>query len=186
MSLTRKLSAALGALIALTALTSCSQGDIGGAASLPQAPPAASFTSDDAAMTAPQITGRLLDGTEINLADLWRERVLIVHFTSSWCTQCVAAEAELASISEEFDGAVLPVHIAFQENNDEFSSYLRESGAVGPALIDTTGSIWRDYAISEPPVIAVIDTQGKLVRMWPGELNSDKLRETLHSLITLD
>lgn len=137
-------------------------------------------------MPAPQIQGELVDGTEIDLAKLWSERVLVLQFTASWCTQCAAAEPELSQIARDFDGAVVPVRIALNEPHDQIAKYLADTKAQGPAIVDATGSIWRDYAVTEPPATAVVDTDGGLVRMWPGGVDAEQLREVLDGLVTLD
>ena len=181
-----RLSVATAALFCVALLTGCAA-PLGGVDTLPTSEPVpATFTSLPDAMPAPPVLGELVDGTEVDLSKLWSERVLVLQFTSSWCTQCAAAEPELTKVFEDYQGAVLPVRIALNEPGEDIMKYLSSAKAVGPAVVDTSGSIWRDYAVTEPPVTAIIDTEGGLVRMWPGGTESEQLRAVLDELITLE
>lgn len=179
--------AAFGALLLTGALlTACSQAPRGGAEQLPTAAPAATFTEAADGMRAPGFSAPLVDGTPVTLEELSGDRVLVLQFTASWCTQCVDAEPELSQIAEDYAGAVLPVRIALNEPVEDIVEYLRDTKAVGPAVIDASGKIWRDYAVGEPPLTAVIDAQGSLTRMWPGGADATTLRATLDELVTLN
>lgn len=175
-----------GIALTMSLLTACSS-SFGGAEQIPAALPAgAEFTPDADAMTAPAVSGALIDGTPVELADLWADRVLVLQFTASWCTQCVDAEADLAQIAEDYDGAVLPVRIALDESDEKIMKYLSTSEAVGPAIVDRSGSIWRDYAVTEPPATAIVDTAGGLVRLWSGGADEETLRGVLDELVARD
>lgn len=182
----RRITFVSAAILGISLLTGCSS-PLGGLEELPTAAPgSATFTTAPDAMLAPPVQGELVDGTSVDLSELWAERVLVLQFTSSWCTQCAEKELDLTKIAKEFNGAVLPVRIALNEPGEEIMKYLTDTNAVGPAVVDKTGSIWRDYAVTEPPVTAVIDTAGGLVRMWPGGVDPEQLSEVLNELVTLD
>ncbi|MDR6867985.1 thiol-disulfide isomerase/thioredoxin [Microbacterium resistens] len=177
------LAALLGALLLLAG---CASSPRGGAETLPSAAPEAAgeiFSPLDGAVSAPAASGTLIDGTRVDLADLWAERVLIVQFTATWCSSCKAAEPMLRDTVEEYGDAVLLVHIALDEPVDEVRAFLDENRTTGPVLVDGSGALWRDYAVSEPPMTAVIDTAGGIVRMWPGGAGGDELRAALDRVV---
>lgn len=167
----------------LLLLAGCAPTPRGGAESLPTASSSAVFAPLDGAVRAPAASAALVDGTRVALADLWKDRALVVQFTASWCTQCEGAEEGLRTISQEYGDAVLVVHVALDEPVDDIRGYLDRTGAVGPVLVDRGKSIWRDYAVTEPPMTAVIDTAGGIVRMWPGGASADDLRTALDRVV---
>ncbi|WP_424936856.1 MULTISPECIES: TlpA family protein disulfide reductase [Bacteria] len=164
-------------------LAGCASAPRGGAESVPTAAPDASFSPVDGAVRAPAASGTLIDGTRIDLADLWTQRALVVQFTASWCTQCRDAEPALREVVESYDDAVLLVHVALDEPVDDIRAYLDDTGVTGPVLVDRQRAIWRDYTVSEPPVTAVIDTAGGIIRMWPSGADGDDLRAALDRVV---
>jgi thiol-disulfide isomerase/thioredoxin len=181
---TRRTLAPLGVIAAMLLLASCSSTPRGGAESLPTAAPAdAAFTDVGGEVPAPAVSGRLVDGTSVELADLWQDRAVVLQFTATWCTQCQDAESELAEVIERYDDAALLVHVALDEPVEDIRSYLDAQQVIGPVLIDANGTIWRDYAVAEPPLTAVIATDGTIVRMWPGGATADEVAAELDTLI---
>ncbi|MFE6996454.1 TlpA family protein disulfide reductase [Microbacterium sp. NPDC057659] len=175
--------AAAALLIGSLMLAGCSQSPRGGADALPsQTPSADRFVAAADAVPAPKATGELVDGTEVDLASLWTARPLVLQFTSTWCTQCTDLESDLSALSSELGDDVLVVHIALDEPSDTIQTYLKDSDVTGPVLVDRTGAIWRDYAVKEPPMTALVDTSGGIVRMWPGGASGDQLREALATI----
>ncbi|MDR2997094.1 MAG: TlpA family protein disulfide reductase [Microbacterium sp.] len=172
--------AAAALLICSLVLAGCAQSPRGGAEALPsQTPSADRFVAAKDAVPAPKATGELVDGTEVDLAALWTSRPLVLQFTSTWCTQCKDLEPDLSALSDDLGDDVLVVHIALDEPSETIRAYLEDNEVTGPVLVDSTGAIWRDYAVKEPPMTALVDTSGGIVRMWPGGASGDQLREAL-------
>ncbi|MDL9978000.1 TlpA family protein disulfide reductase [Microbacterium sp. ASV49] len=184
--MTRLTAAAAGlAVFAGLTLTGCASPARGGVEAIPSSAPAADrFTTVADAVPAPKATATLIDGTRVELASLWKGRPLVVQFTSTWCTQCTTAEADLRALSETYGDDLLVVHVALDEPNATIQKYLDDNEVTGPVIVDRTGSIWRDYAVKEPPMTALIDTSGGIVRMWPGGASGDQLRTALENVIT--
>ena len=181
----RRIAAALvvGAALALAGCSSAPER--GGASTLPtEAPPAASLTPIEDAVAAPMSSGTLIDGTTIALGELWSERPVVLQFSTSWCTQCAAAEEDLSAIAEDYGSSALVVHINGKEDAEAVASYLNDNTVAGPVLLDTDGSIWRAYAVTEPPLTAVIDSDGGIVRMWPGGATGEQIRTELDRVVS--
>lgn len=178
--------AASGCIAAALLLVSagCASTPGGGAETLSQpVPTEAQFTPAKGAVPAPDFTATLVDGTEVTLSELREDRVVVLQFTATWCAQCQDAEPRLSELTKDFNGAVLPVHVALEEPLADVRNYLSAYKVMGPALVDTGGRIWRDYAVTEPPLTAVVDTAGGIVRMWPGGASKDELRSTLDEVV---
>lgn len=178
-------SAATVAAIAALALTGCASAPRGGADSIPHSTPSADrFTALPDAVPAPKVKGTLIDGTRVELASLWQGRPLVIQFTSTWCGQCATSEADLRALADEYGDDVLVVHVALDEPAATIQKYLDDNSVVGPVIVDRTGTIWRDYAVKEPPMTAVVDTNGGIVRMWPGGASRDQLHDVLTTVVT--
>ncbi|WP_308492430.1 TlpA family protein disulfide reductase [Microbacterium terrisoli] len=179
------LAVAAAALTVALALAGCAAAPRGGADAIPTAAAAAGHvTPAPEAVRAPQVHGTLVDGTEVELASLWTSRPLVVQFTATWCTQCADGEPALRALADDYGDDLLVVHVALDEPADTIQKYLHDNDVVGPVIVDGTGSIWRDYAVAEPPVTALIDTAGGIVKMWPGGATGDDLRSALEKIVT--
>lgn len=179
-----RIGAATALLAAMLVSSACSSTPRGGAESLPGDVPAGiSFTAAEESVSAPKVSGTLVDGTPVSFEDLWQERPLVVQFATSWCTQCQAGESEWTALVEEFDEAVAVLHVMRDKDAQDVARYLDDYEVTGPAVIDRDGSLWRRYAVSEPPVTVLIDTSGGIVRMWPGGASADDVREELSLLV---
>jgi len=176
-------AAVIGALALLT-LVGCSAAPRGGFETLPTAAPTgADLRPGEDTVPAPRSQGTLIDGTAVQLADLWGERALVVQFGASWCTQCAAAEQMLTDVVSSYRDGVLLVHVMRDEGEAATQRYLSEHEVTGPVIVDEGGRIWRDYAVSEPPLTAVIDADGGIVRMWPGGAEESELRHELDRIV---
>ncbi|PJJ63332.1 TlpA family protein disulfide reductase [Compostimonas suwonensis] len=167
-------------------LTSCTSAPRGGADLLPgPIPTDASFAPAPSAPPAPQFTGELLDGSSVDAADLWDGRPLILQFMTGWCTQCVEQAKDLDAVADEYGDAVSIVYVSGDDKIDSLTKFLNDNNVVFPVVDDTKLQVWRSYAVVEPPMTALIDAEGGLVRMWPGGASKAQLDDDLTKLVTL-
>lgn len=171
-------------LAAIFVASGCSSPARGGAESLPgDVPAGVSFSVAEESVPAPRVSATLIDGTPLSFEDMWQERPLLVQFATSWCTQCQTSEPEWTALVDEFEGAVGLLHVMRDDDTEDVTQYLADYEVSGPVVVDHDGSLWRRYAVSEPPMTVLIDTAGGIVRMWPGGASSDDVREALSPLI---
>jgi thiol-disulfide isomerase/thioredoxin len=183
------LAGALGAT--LLALGGCSSDDgvRGGAADLPgPVPSGVEFHADsEAPMDAPKIIGSLMDGQAIDGNDFLAGRPAVVQFFTSWCDLCAAAQPDLAQVAADYGDALTLVYVDAPDSDprEDVEKYIQDYDIRAPVVLDKDGKTWRAYAVSEPPSTGVIDSDGKLVKLWAGGTTAETLRETLDKLITL-
>ncbi len=116
------------------------------------------MTRDAPRGPAPDITGVLLDGTPVRLADL-RGKPALVHFWATWCPVCGLGQGTIDAIAD--DHAVLTIAID-EGQADDIRTYLREEGVDYPVLHDPGNDIARDYAIRGVPASFIIDPAGNI------------------------
>ncbi|MFU8874662.1 TlpA family protein disulfide reductase [Micromonospora sp. SL4-19] len=189
-----RLAAVALALGAVLSSAACSGGDdaparkdpvAGGATALPGPVPAglALRPAPSGALSAPAVTGRLTDGSRVAFADLWADRPVVLVFFSSWCTVCGQRQDALSELARTHRDKVVFVGVATQDKPDDLQRYLREHRVEYPIVADDDGTIWRSYAVREPPTVAVIAKGGALLRGWPGGVDAPTLDDRLRELV---
>ncbi|QEO13127.1 TlpA family protein disulfide reductase [Agromyces intestinalis] len=178
-------AAATAVLLALT-LAGCTSGPRGGADRLPGPVPGdITFAATETAPNAPAIDAKLVDGTTVDGDDLWGERPAVLQFITSWCTRCDEQQGVIAGIARDYGDALTVVLVAGDpaDGADDLLEHLDELGVDQPVIHDPDLRIWRSYAVDEPPMTALIDADGRLVKLWPGGADETKLRAELDRII---
>lgn len=156
----------------------------GGREALPrEVPPGAVFAPEDTtAPKAPDFDVALLDGTKVRGSDLWGVRPVVLVFFASWCGNCAEQQAVLNDLARENRDLVAFIGIVTQDKEAPVREYLEEHEVPYAVAIDSAGRVWRSYAVSEPPLVAVVSKGGRLIRGWPGGTTGANLEEVLTSL----
>ncbi|MGC4868215.1 TlpA family protein disulfide reductase [Micromonospora sp. DT53] len=157
----------------------------GGAAALPGPVPAdlALRPAPGTAPAAPAFTGALTDGTPFVAAELWGQRPVVLTFFSSWCTTCASRQAALSELARSYRDRVIFVGVAGADQADEVQDYLRTHRVEYPVVLDDQQTIWRSYAVREPPAVVLVAKGGALLRGWPGGLDAPTLDRRLRELV---
>lgn len=177
--------AALGILAGvILAFTACSSGVRGGATQLPeQAISDVEYTVGADGPMAPSLEGRLVDDTPVDLEALAAGRPLIVQFMASWCSSCAEQEAVLSRISDAYGDSIAVAQVSGDTDAAALATYLDEQRVETPVLVDPELQIWRSYAVTEPPMTALIDPEGRLIKLWPAGADEQKLGEQLDRIV---
>jgi peroxiredoxin len=157
----------------------------GGAAALPgPAPSGLAFKpAPTDAPAAPRATGTLTDGTRVDLAELWADRSVVLVFFNSWCTLCAERQTAISDLARTHQDRVVFVGVASVDEPDELDAYLREHRVEYPVIFDPEQTIWRAYAVREPPTVVLVAKGGTLLRGWPGGLDASAIQERLDELV---
>lgn len=179
----RWLLAALAALL----IAGCGGSDLatdGGKDTLPgPLPKGVSFAPAAASTAAPPFTLKLLDGTRVDAARLWRDRPLVVFFFASWCSRCADQQDKLAPLVERYRDVVTFVGIGGQDKAPGVRSWLTKHDVTYPVGIDDDLAIWKPYAVRTPPAVVLIGPGGKLLRGWTGGVETDVLDAQLGEIV---
>ncbi len=158
----------------------------GGASYLPgPLAPGASFApADTAAPIAPDFTLSLLDGTSVTASKLWADRPLVLDFFATYCTACATAQAELSQLAQDFRGRVAFLGITGSQDTPEaIGTYLDRYAVPYAVALDPKGTAWLRYAVHEPPLVALVSRDGRILRGWPGGVDAATLRQQLVQLV---
>lgn len=133
--------------------------------------------------TAPDFTATLTDGTPVTASELWAQRPVVLTFLSSWCTACAEQQDALSELARTYQDRVVFLGVAGEDKPDELAAYLTAHRVDYPVVIDQELTVWRDYAVREPPAVVLISRGGRLLRGWPGGLAAPALQAQLNTLV---
>lgn len=104
------------------------------------------------------VTGSLLDGGQVSLADYRGEPVLL-HFWATWCGVCRAEQGSIDSLAQ-----TLPVlSIASQSGSaSQVKKYTQEHAVKFDVLVDEHNALARSFNIHSYPTTFVLDANGEI------------------------
>ncbi|WP_326551762.1 TlpA family protein disulfide reductase [Micromonospora sp. NBC_01813] len=136
---------------------------------------------------APAVSGTLTDRTPLALADLWGDRAVVLTFFTSWCTTCADQQAALSELAgANADRVVFVGVVGADDDPAQVQDYLRRHQVDHPVLVDDDQTIWRAYAVREPPAVVLIARGGVLLRGFPGGIEASALERILTELVLAD
>lgn len=136
-------------------------------------------------MEAPDFT--LIDqfGNEHTLSD-YKGKVVFLNFWATWCGPCRSEMPDIQSLYEDNNknsddiiilGVANPKTDTNQRNSDktvdEVIQFLDDNKYSYPVVMDTTGDIFANYAISALPTTFMIDVDGNVFGYVSGALTRD-------------
>ncbi|MRG58269.1 redoxin domain-containing protein [Agromyces sp. CFH 90414] len=175
-----------GLLVTALLFGGCTPQERGGEDRLPgPLPEGVTFEASPSAPKAPSIDAELVDGTPVAGDLLWGDRPAVLQFTTAWCTRCDEQQPVLDGISRDYGDAVTVALVAGDpsEDRDLLLEHLEELGVGQPVIVDPDLRVWRSYAVDEPPMTALVDADGRLVKLWPGGADEAKLRTELDRIV---
>jgi len=134
---------------------------------------------------APPFTTVDTEGRPVDAAQLWANGPVVLVFFATWCSVCVNRQSEFSNLAERYGQVAKVLGILGQEKVPDVQAYLAEHAVGFPLVLDTSLKIWRDYAVAEPPFVALISKDGHLVKGWPGGAEPVEVQAELDKLLTL-
>ncbi|MED4603771.1 redoxin family protein [Paenibacillus validus] len=123
-----------------------------------------------------------LDGSAVKLSD-YRGKDVLLNFWASWCGPCVS---EMPRMNEAYRTGMPGVEIVavnVGESRGTVSEFASRQGLAFPVLLDPSGEAARSYQIVGLPTSILIDSDGCIVSVVPGEMaGSGQVKELLRSI----
>jgi len=133
---------------------------------------------------APAFTLRDIGDGRKGLAD-FRGKVILLNFWATWCPNCREEMPSLEKLWEKFRAkGVVVVAVAVDRRSEEVETFARRLGLTFPILLDTEGTVRRDYEVTALPMTYIIGKDGKISgrifgsREWAGK-DADVLVEQI-------
>src|SRR5947199_4011337 len=113
----------------------------------------------------------------LHIKDL-RGRIVIIHFWTFCCINCMHALAQLRELEAAFprELTVISVHTA-KFPNEKLTESVRDAvlryGIDHPVVNDRNQHLWQQYAIRAWPTIVFVDPENRIIAKQEGELNPE-------------
>ena len=156
-----------------------------------------STASDAGKKTIPATDFELQDqfGNTHKLSD-YKGKVVFLNFWATWCPPCKKEMPDIQKLYENYgsnneDVIILGVASPKSEQNqftqeqdkDHVISFLEENNYTYPTVLDTSGALSQDYAISSYPTTFMIDAQGNVFGYLPGMMTYDIMESIIQQTI---
>jgi peroxiredoxin len=144
------------------------------------APPPATL---NAGTTAPAFSLPALGGGAPVSLSSFRGSPVIVNFFASWCLDCRAELAAVASVAQASSGRVNVVGVDSNESSVATAArLLSQAHATYPVALDNDAKVATQYLVQALPVTYFLDAQGRVVGSALGPQTVAKLDHWVHRL----
>lgn len=132
---------------------------------------------------APDFTLNTLDGGTLALNDLVGTPV-VLNFWATWCGPCRNEMPALQAASERFGDRVKILGVDQAEDAASVQAYIEELGITFTIPMDTDQQVSSGlYNVQGLPTTYFIDAEGKIIKVWMGEMNSITLEEGIAGML---
>lgn len=139
---------------------------------------------DVAALTAPQapdLTLRTMAGSRLDLKDL-RGKVVAVNFWATWCGPCRQEMPELAELwRARHDQCFELLGVAGESGRQDTEQMAK--AIPYPVLFDEDGAAVDAWSVRSFPRTFVLDTQGRVRRVFRGMIGKEELAQAVDPLL---
>jgi hypothetical protein len=102
-------------------------------------------------------------------------------FTASWCDRCADVHRRAAEVVDDHEGVAL-LGVVPRDDAEAAREYAEEL-ELGYPIAVADERVWLNYAVREPPAVVLVAPQGKVLRGWPGGVETPVLARSLDELV---
>src|SRR5947209_2840497 len=117
-----------------------------------------------------------------------RGRIVIVHFWTFCCINCMHALAQLRELEADFPNELTVVSVHSPKfPNEKFTEKVRDAvlrySIDHPVVNDRNMHLWQQYAIRAWPTLVFIDPENRVITKHEGEINPETASTLLQQMI---
>ena len=193
MRTTRLLGTALAVLSVLILAAGCTSGsnasssNNGGEYRFVQAQPKGEIIPKKDRMSAPNVTGELLDGTKFSLASE-KGKIVVLNFWATWCAPCRVESPELQKVYETYKPQGLEmIGVLVRDSKEQGVIFNKQYGLTYPSIYDPKTEValqLRNFPLATIPSTIVFDRSGKVAAAYVSVVDQKSLTNTIDELLT--
>jgi cytochrome c biogenesis protein CcmG, thiol:disulfide interchange protein DsbE len=108
-----------------------------------------------------------LKGREVSLSQ-YKGKVVILDFWATWCGPCRLSMPLLEKLQANNPDEFVLLAINLEESPEEVRAYVEKEGIKATVLLDTEGTLARDYSVESIPMQVIIDKKGTVRQVLLG------------------
>jgi peroxiredoxin len=117
---------------------------------------------------APDFTLANSDGQQVSLQQ-YRGQVVFLNFWATWCIPCREEMPALERLHQTYHAQGLAIiSIDLKESAEQVKAFFQKHELSFPALLDQSGSVFRDYLVAGMPTTYLIGRDGTLLARGVG------------------
>ncbi|MEU7137206.1 TlpA disulfide reductase family protein [Streptomyces sp. NPDC046261] len=185
---------AAGAALAALTLTACGSGNTsggGGQTGFVQGAGGVDVVKDKGGrQSAPDLSGKTLDGKDLDVAEAYKGKIVVLNVWGSWCAPCRAEAKNLVAVANAYkDKGVEFVGLNTRDPDPAPAlAFEKEFKVPYPSLYDSSGKLLLRFPKGSLnpqaiPSTVLIDRDGKIAARAIKPLGEDELREALDPLV---
>jgi peroxiredoxin len=139
---------------------------------------------------APDFTLPDLDGNQVSLHD-YQGKLIFLNFWATWCIPCREEMPAMEQLHQTFQPQGLVIlAVDLKESPDKVKAFFDQHRLSYTALLDESGSVFRDYQVVGLPTTYLIGREGTLLargvggRDWTQAEGKDLIRALLAGVPT--
>lgn len=126
---------------------------------------------------------RLDTGEEVTLAQ-FRGRPVVLNFWSTWCGPCRQEDPVLQWGYRNFKDQAVFLGVVFEDTEENVRKFLAENSSPYPQLVDPSGGMAVDYAVTGVPETYFIDSAGIIRTKYAAPIDPETLAHHVRAIAT--
>lgn len=116
---------------------------------------------------APDFELTTLDGKTVVLSKL-RGKPVLLDFWATWCGPCRRALPHTQELAKKYKDQAHVLTVNLREAPETVRAFMEKNNYTFPVLMDSDGSVARNYGVTGIPHFVIIDAQGKIYHTQVG------------------
>jgi len=109
-------------------------------------------------------------------------KVTVINFWATWCPLCREEMPELNKFAKRYQQSLLFYAVNIQEGSDKVGEFINTNNYTITTLLDSDGTVARNFRISALPTTIVIDKDGLIKFRKSGSVTMSELEEIIKGL----